>query len=98
MKAPLDGKNIYPMARGIFAMVFDNIEDTNTICEVGLWIWCSASLFMQPWTPTFDPVMTSISTTPIWVTLLNIPLHFWNLTSLSTIGYALRKFYRHCIK
>ena len=48
---------------------------------------------MQPWSPTFDASTTVFSLAPGWVKLPNIPLHFWGLTSLQSIGNALEKFH-----
>ena len=42
----MDEVKIYPMAQSFFAVVFNNIEDKKTICEVRSCFWGSASLFM----------------------------------------------------
>ena len=68
---------------------FDNQEDRSTIVEVGPWFWGSSGLFMQHWSPTFNPSRTSISTVPIWVRFPNLPLHLWNDPSLRAIGNAI---------
>jgi len=57
--------NIYPMAQGFFVVVSSNIDDKKSICDYGSQFWRSVSLFMQPWSPTFHPVTTSISIAPV---------------------------------
>jgi hypothetical protein len=47
----------------------------------------------ETWTPSFDPVIDSLSTTLVWVILPNLPLHLWGLPSLRAIGNALGKFH-----
>ena len=48
---------------------------------------------MQPWSPSFDASTVVFSSAPVWVNLPNIPLHFWGLNSLQSIGNALEKFH-----
>ena len=48
---------------------------------------------MEPWYPSFDPTITSITSDPIWVRLPNLPLHLWNFTTFTSIGNTLGKYY-----
>ena len=44
---------------------------------------------MEPWYPIFYPSTTSISSAPVLVRLINLPLHLWNSSLLKDIGVAL---------
>jgi hypothetical protein len=44
---------------------------------------------MNPWSPSFNPLKDSLSSTLVLVRLPNIPSHFWSLSSLCAIGNAL---------
>lgn len=76
---------ICPCARGFFIVDFKDNSNRDHISESGLWFWGSSSLFMQPWSPSFDPATASISLSPVWVRLPNLPLHLW-CPSLGAIG------------
>ena len=49
-------------------------------------------LYLNKWTPDFDPSQDVSSDVPIWVRLPHLPLHCWNLESLEIIGNNLGKF------
>eukprot|EP00253_Pinus_taeda_P015210 PITA_15210 len=49
-------------------------------------------LYLNKWTPDFDPGVDVPSTVPVWVRLPNLPMHFWNWESLMHIGNTLGKF------
>jgi hypothetical protein len=71
-----------------------------------LWCFCIQSLvlnsgpyFMGPqgiylnqWTPDFDPVVDVPKVVLVWVRLPNLPIHCWNPSSLQTIGNRLGRF------
>jgi hypothetical protein len=48
---------------------------------------------MKPWTPSFDPLKDTLSSTPLWVRLPNFPLHFWVQTLSLSINKALERYY-----
>ena len=56
--------SIYPCARG-FLWLISKTRDKSTMVEAGPWFWGCSSLFMQHWSPTFNPSTTSISIFPI---------------------------------
>lgn len=49
-------------------------------------------LYLNKWTPDFDPAVDVPSAVPIWVRLPNLPVHCWNCDSLKHIGNTLGKF------
>ncbi|KAH9295447.1 hypothetical protein KI387_039035, partial [Taxus chinensis] len=75
---------------GFFVVHFRESEDYQRCLIEGLWFWGHAGLFLTPWFPDFDPNTYSVSKTPVWVRLPNLPLHLWY--ALEDIGNALGKF------
>lgn len=49
-------------------------------------------LYLNRWTPDFDPAEYVPSAVPVWVRLPNLPVHCWNWDSFQHIGNALGKF------
>ena len=49
-------------------------------------------IYLNKWSPDFHPTQDVSSTVPIWVRLLHLPLHCWNVDSLETIGNKLGKY------
>eukprot|EP00253_Pinus_taeda_P015758 PITA_15758 len=49
-------------------------------------------LYLNNWTPDFDPTVDLPKAVPVWVRLPNLPVHCWNWDSLRHIGNALGKF------
>ena len=82
---PLLSENIsiYPYAWGFFIVAFNSLEDRMIIEDSELWFWGSSRIFLKY--PSFDPTTTIISTTLVWVRILNLPLHLWNVESLRAI-------------
>ena len=59
--------------------------------ESGPWFWGKAGCFIMPWEIDFHPSYAPITVTPVWVRLLNLPLHFCDIVALGEIGNALGK-------
>ena len=49
-------------------------------------------IYINKWTPNFDPTQDVPSFVPVQVRLPDIPLHCWNSESLETIGNNLNKY------
>ena len=49
-------------------------------------------LYLNKWTSNFDPTQDVLSIFLVWVRLSLLPLHWWNLVSLKTIGNKLGKY------
>ena len=49
-------------------------------------------LYLNKWSPDFDPSQDVPSVVPIWVRLPHLPLHCWSLVSLEAIGNKLGKY------
>ena len=46
-------------------------------------------LYLNRWTPNFDPASEVPKDVPVWVRLPNLPIHCWNSLSLQAIGNGL---------
>ena len=49
-------------------------------------------LYLNKWTPYFDPTQDVTSVVPIWVRLPHLPLHCWDSDSLEAIRNTLGKY------
>jgi len=84
---------IHPCPKGFFIVEFDLPVDRDLILDSCPWFWGNSSFCMMAWTPCFNPLTVVLSSAPVWVKLLNLPLHFWGETSLRDIRSALGKFH-----
>jgi hypothetical protein len=55
-------------------------------------LWDPKGLYLNKWSPDFDPTQDVPSAVPVWVRLPHLPLHCWNKKSLQIIGNALGKY------
>ena len=78
--------------RGYFLFEFTSKEDKELIFRNGPYFMGPQGLYLNKWTPDFDPEEDVPSTVPVWVRLPNLPIHCWNWGSLKHIGDALGKF------
>lgn len=83
---------IYLCPKGFFIVRFNTEQERKNIINQGPWFWGNVGLFITPWFPDFDANAMVVSTTPVWVRLHNLPLHFWHRKVLITIGNSLGKF------
>ena len=83
---------IHPCAKVFFIVEFDIEEDHDLILSLGLLFWGNLGLFMKRQSP-FNPASDTLSSTPLWVRLPNLPLHFCGLPTLELIGSTLEKFH-----
>ena len=49
-------------------------------------------LYLNKWSPDFDPTQDVPSVVPVWLRLPHLPLHYWDLKSLESIGNTLGKY------
>lgn len=49
-------------------------------------------LYLNKWTPEFDPAQDVPLVVPVWVCLPHLPLHCWSPKTLKTIGNTLGKY------
>ena len=88
---PLISKNVasYAVGRGYFLFDFESKEDKELIFRNGPYFMGPQGLYLNRWTPDFDPEADTPKAVPVWVKLPNLPMHCWNPKSLHAIGDAL---------
>ena len=91
---PLITKNVasYSVGKGYFLFDFESKDDKDLIFRNRPYFMGPQGLYLNGWTPDFDPEADIPKAVPVWVRLPNLPMHCWNPKSLQTIGNALGKY------
>jgi hypothetical protein len=79
----------YAVGRGYFIFEFISQEDRDLIFRNGPYFMGTQGLYLNRWTPSFDPASEVPKDVPVWVRLPNLSIHCWNPTSLQAIGNGL---------
>jgi hypothetical protein len=79
----------YAVGRGYFIFEFISQEDRDLIFRNGPYFMGTQGLYLNRWTPNFDPASEVPKDVPVWVRLPNLPIHCWNSSSLQAIGNGL---------
>jgi hypothetical protein len=87
-----EGHELFFCSKGFFIVNFSTEAECQRILEQGPWFWGRSGLSMQRWFPEFNPLTMTAMTTPVWVRLPNLPLHFYSASFLPTLGNALGRF------
>eukprot|EP00253_Pinus_taeda_P024612 PITA_24612 len=87
---PLEGPIQVALSLGDRALV--EKEDKDLIFRNGPYFMGPQGLYLNKWTPDFDPTVDVPSAVPLWVRLPNLPVHCWNWDSLKHIRNTLGKF------
>ena len=58
----------------------------------------SQGIYLNKWSPDFDPTQDVPFVVPVWVRLPHFPLHCWNQKSLQIIGNALGKYIDQAVR
>ena len=82
----------YPVGRGFYIFEFISKDDQDLIFRNGPYFMGSQGLYLNRWTPDFDPNLDSPKEVPVWVRLPNLPAHCWNSESLEKIGNGLGRY------
>jgi hypothetical protein len=82
----------YAVGRGFFIFEFISQEDRDLIFRNGSYFMGTQGLYLNRWTPSFDPMVEVPKDVPVWVRLPNLPIHCWNPTSLQAIGNGLGQY------
>lgn len=79
-------------AKGFFTVVFSNLEDKDRIFDGGPYFLSSAGLYMRPWKANFAPEKETFTRVPVWIRLFSLPIDYWGLAILKSIGDRLGTF------
>eukprot|EP00253_Pinus_taeda_P014893 PITA_14893 len=91
---PLLPNNVicYAVGRGFFIFEFTTKEDRDLVFRNGPYFMGNQGLFLNKWTPNFDPSVDVPKEVLVWVRLPNLPIHCWSYQSLQKIGNGLGRF------
>jgi hypothetical protein len=93
-----EGIKSYFVGKGFFVFVFESAEDRSLIFRNGPYFMGPQGLYLNKWSPDFDPAQDVPSVVPVWVRLPHLPLHCWNPKSLQIIGNGLGKYIDHAAR
>lgn len=85
--------HIYPMPRGFFIVKFESNADKDAILRHVFYWEVKFPLMAKPSHNDFNPLIESFNKFPIWVRLLNLPLHLWVDPILEEVGRSLGGFH-----
>jgi hypothetical protein len=87
-----EGIKSHFVGKGYFVFVFKNPEDKNLIFRNDPYFMGPQGLYLNKWTPDFDPAQDVPYVVPVWVHLPHLPLHYWNKKSLHAIDNTLGRY------
>jgi hypothetical protein len=79
----------YSVGKGFYIFEFISQEDRDLIFRNGPYFMGAQGLYLNRWTPNFDPALEIPKDVSVRVRLPNLPIHCWNSTSLQAIGNGL---------
>ena len=82
----------YAIGRGFFIFEFISKEDRDLVFRSGPYFMGSQGLYLNRWTPDFDPTVDVPKEVPVWVRLPNLSVHCWHFHLLQKIGNELDRF------
>jgi hypothetical protein len=68
----------YFYGRGFYVFLFENKEHMDLIFRNRPYFYRTKSIYLNRWTPNFNPKNDLPYAIPIWVRLSHIPVHCWN--------------------
>ena len=69
------GVTCHPLSSGYFLFEFINKEDKDLIFRNGPYFMGSQGLYLNRWSPNFDPSVDLPKEVSVWVRLPNLPVH-----------------------
>eukprot|EP00253_Pinus_taeda_P003313 PITA_03313 len=79
-------------SKGLFTVVFTNIEDKDRLFEGGPYFYVIVGLYMRLWMMNFILEWETFTSVLVWVRIYSLPLDYWQTESLTTIGNKLGHF------
>lgn len=77
------------LPKGFFVAIFTSKQDRDEVAQGGVWKLNGWPIYMELWSPNFDPVKSDPYEGPIWIRLYNLPLEFWVKDCIEKIGRTL---------
>ncbi|GLJ52661.1 hypothetical protein SUGI_1120870 [Cryptomeria japonica] len=77
------------IAKGFFVVLFEEKEERNRALTDRNCFVNSHAVYIQPWTPHFDPTPLAFYSEPVWIRLYNLPIEYWSEELWEKIGITL---------
>ncbi|GLJ25222.1 hypothetical protein SUGI_0482550 [Cryptomeria japonica] len=77
------------LCKGFFVAVFPNEDDRDHIINLQNWFRDEHPLYIQSWTPNFDPTSIAVYDKPVWIRLYNLLIEYWSKACLEMIERSL---------
>ncbi|GLJ08232.1 hypothetical protein SUGI_0084560 [Cryptomeria japonica] len=77
------------ITEGFFVVLFEEREERNRALTDRNWFIKSHDVYIQPWTPHFDPAPLAVYSEPVWIRLYNLPIEYWSEDLWEKIGRTL---------
>jgi hypothetical protein len=84
--------NHFFCGKGFYIFYFELKSDRDLIFRNGPYFFGPRGLYLNKWTPDFDPENDIPSAVPVWVRLPHLPFHCWGDEVLKSIGDTLGKY------
>ncbi|GLJ22218.1 hypothetical protein SUGI_0417550 [Cryptomeria japonica] len=75
--------------KGFFVVVFAQESERCRILNQENWFVNGNPIYLQPWTPNFDPTPLAVYDSRVWIRLYNLPIEYWDDVVLEKIGRSL---------
>ncbi|GLJ42910.1 hypothetical protein SUGI_0889830 [Cryptomeria japonica] len=72
--------------KGFFVVLFEKRSERDRILNQKNWFEDKHMVYLQPWTPNFDPIPLAVYSCPIWICLNNLLIEYWGEVFLEKIG------------
>ncbi|GLJ46396.1 hypothetical protein SUGI_0977840 [Cryptomeria japonica] len=77
------------LPKNFFVAIFKDEAERDKTLGLENWFLDNHPLYLQPWTPNFDPTPLAIYDKPVWIRLYSLPIEYWNESCLEKIGKTL---------
>ncbi|PKU81814.1 RNA exonuclease 1 [Dendrobium catenatum] len=78
--------SLLSLADGFFLIKFSNQEDFDLVWSGGPWFMLGKPFILQKWSPKFQPKRDELSSIPLWIKIVDLPLALWTPKGISTIA------------
>ncbi|GLJ33949.1 hypothetical protein SUGI_0682960 [Cryptomeria japonica] len=71
--------------KGFFVILFEKQSERDQILNQENWVAEKHAVYLQPWTPNFDPIPLALYSCPKWISLYNFLIEYWGEVFLEKI-------------
>ncbi|GLJ15277.1 hypothetical protein SUGI_0249990 [Cryptomeria japonica] len=77
------------ISKGFFVVLCENHSERDHILNQENWFVDKNAVYLQPWTPNFNPIPMVVYSCPKWVSLYNLSIEYWGEVFLEKIDRML---------